>query len=1213
MLKTSKNTAILIGSLILVTGFASAADFYVAPNGRDTDSGSRERPFATLQRAQRAVRAARDNTSVTVYLRGGTYYLPETLVFTPEDSGKAERQVVYTAMPGETAVLSGGVRMELKPKPFRNGVIKAKVPSGLWIDQLFVNGNRQRMARYPDYNPNILVFNGYSKDAFSPERAARWKNPVGGYIHTMHRNRWGGFHYRITGKKADNTIEYEGGWQNNRRYGMHKEHRFVENIFEELNAPGEWFYDTAASSLYFYPEAGTDMESATIEVVRLAHLIEFNGTQEKPVKFISLKGLTFRHTARTFMDNKEPLLRSDWTIYRGGAIIYDGAEDCRLSDCEFDQVGGNAVFVNNYNRRILISGCYIHDAGANGVAFVGDPKSVRNPLFEYSQRQHYNDIDKTPGPQNDNYPADCIVEDSIITRVGCVEKQSAGVQVSMAMSITLRELSIYEVPRAGINISEGTFGGHVIEFCDVFDTVRETGDHGSFNSWGRDRFWKLEGAPERELPELARLDMVKPNIIRNSRWRCDHGWDIDLDDGSSNYHVYNNLCLRGGIKNREGFNRRVYNNVIVNNTFHPHVWYDDSQDVFVRNIVMGSYRPRGGMPDGKWGKEVDYNLFTTSAADKNRFAKHGCDEHSIVGNSLFVDPVNGDYRVRDGSPALKLGFENFPMDAFGVQKDALKAIVRKPQFPLAAPGILKEEAQRPAAPFSWLGARFKNLVGMGEISATGMHAETGVLVVDVPEGAEAAKAGFRRADVILKCDGMPIHDTAALRKYLGTVSAGQPMRIVILRDQRLTNLTVSKVRTGDWPHWRGPYFNGSTDEKNLPSDWSRTDNIVWAFDLAGSSAATPIIWGDRVFLSGVDSARDMLLAMCFDRTSGKPLWQHDVAKGTQRDIRSTFAASSSVTDGRVVVFFYSNGELVCFDMNGRRQWARNICDDYGPFEFLWTFGSSPTLFEGRLYIQVLQRDVAIRGRGFEDKKNESYVLAMDPGTGKTLWRQIRPSKGRGESREAYSTPIPFSFNGNQQLLIVGGDVLTGHDLKTGKELWRWGTWNPRRITHWRLVPSPVTGDGIVLACAPKGYPIYAIRPGGVGVLDESAIAWVSTDVVMEVSSDVPTPAYYDGDFFVLNDLRKHLSRVEPRTGKVKWTIQTPGRAKYEASPLAADGKIYIINHAGEVAVIDAANGDVLSLIPMDQPSGREVVRASISAAHGQLFIRTTRRLYCVGK
>ena len=425
-------------------------------------------------------------------------------------------------------------------------------------------------------------------------------------------------------------------------------------------------------------------------------------------------------------------------------------------------------------------------------------------------------------------------------------------------------------------------------------------------------------------------------------------------------------------------------------------------------------------------------------------------------------------------------------------------------------------------------------------------------------------------------------------------------------------LGATTVCAGQWPHWRGPNFNGSTDEKNLPTDWSQTESIAWSVDLPGSSAATPIIWGNRVFISGVDASRKALMAMCFDRSNGELLWQHDIAEGISRDRRSTFAASSPVTDGKIVVFFYARGELACFNVDGSPRWERNLHDDYGELAFLWTPASSPTLFDDKLYVQVLQRDVPVGGRGMTDRANESYILALNPGTGKTLWRHIRPSKAVAESREAYSTPIPASVNGRQQLLVVGGDALTGHDLATGAELWRWGTWNPRRIGHWRLVPSPVVAGDIVLACAPKNDPIYAIRVRGAGVYDDSAVAWVSRDV-KEVSSDVPTPAYYDGDFFVLSDLRKHLSRVEPRTGKVKWSIETPGSAKYEASPLAADGKIYLIDHSGEVSIVDAADGSVIKRIVMDKASGLTAVRASISAAHGQLFIRTTHKLYCVGK
>jgi outer membrane protein assembly factor BamB len=425
-------------------------------------------------------------------------------------------------------------------------------------------------------------------------------------------------------------------------------------------------------------------------------------------------------------------------------------------------------------------------------------------------------------------------------------------------------------------------------------------------------------------------------------------------------------------------------------------------------------------------------------------------------------------------------------------------------------------------------------------------------------------------------------------------------------------MLASAVHANDWPQWRGPNFNGSVEATNLPTDWGTSKNVVWRAELPGTAAATPVICGDRVFISGIDSAREVLQAMCFDRTSGKLLWQHDVPGAVSRDYRSNFASGSPATDGNIVVFFYGNGPLVCFDMDGKKKWERNVQDDYGEFAFLWTFSSSPLLYQGKLYVQVLQRDVAVDGRGFVGKKNESYLLAIDPETGKTLWRHVRPSKAVFESRESFTTPIPHRFEGRDELLVIGGDAVTGHDPQTGNELWRWGTWNPMRIPHWRHVPSPVAGAGIILVCAPKRDPLYAIKAGGTGILDDNWIAWVSRDQP-EISADVPTPAFYDGDFFVLSDVRRALSRVEPATGEVKWSIATPGRTKYEASPLAADGKLYIINFDGLVTVVDAADGEILNSISMDDPRGDDKVRASIVTAHGQLFIRTTRHLYCIAE
>jgi len=525
---------------------------------------------------------------VTVTFRAGTYFLPDTVRFEAEDSGAAGAPVVYRAAAGAEVRVSGGVPLQLAWEPYRDGILRARVSESLgMIDQLFVNGERQPMARYPNFDPAVRHFNGFAPDAFSVERAERWRDPTGAFLHAMHRHEWGDFHFRVTGRDAEGRLVHEGGWQNNRRLGIHDRYRMVENVFEELDAPGEWYHHRGSNVLYLIPPRGVTMSEATVHAVRLAHLVEFRGSPERPVRFVTLRGLHFEHAARTFMENREPLLRSDWTTYRGGAVVFEGTEDCRLEGCRIDQVGGNAVFVNRYNRRLALTECVISRAGANGVAFVGDPGAVRNPLFEYGERQAFTDIDLNPGPKSPDYPADCLVEDCLIYLSGRFEKQTAPVQIAMSQGITVRHCSIYDVPRAGINIGDGCWGGHVIELCDIFDTVRETGDHGSFNSWGRDRYWGLKGidlntvsqGPHRDLPLL---DMVRPTVIRNNRWRCDHGWDIDLDDGSSNYDIRDNLCLNGGIKLREGFYRVCENNIMVNNSFHPHVWYGGSEEAAAR-------------------------------------------------------------------------------------------------------------------------------------------------------------------------------------------------------------------------------------------------------------------------------------------------------------------------------------------------------------------------------------------------------------------------------------------------------------------------------------------------------------------------------------------------------------------------------------------------------------------------------------------------------
>jgi hypothetical protein len=397
-----------LGTILLSVAVAhssAAADFYVSPQGADSNPGTLQQPYATLKRAQEAARKAVGRDVVNVYVRGGVYYLGETLVFTPADSGSATHPVVYQAYEKETPVLSGGRRLTLEWKPYRNGILQARVPAGFTTDQLFVNGERQPMARYPNFDLGQRIYNGYAADALAPQRVAGWKDPGGGFVHAMHAAEWGGFHYVITGKNPDNTLRLEGGWQNNRPSAMHPRFRFVENVFEELDAPGEWYLDSRAETLYYYPPAGVDMARATVEAVRLRHLVELRGTRESPVRFVVFKGLTFHHAARTFMDNKEPLLRSDWTTYRGGAVFATGTEDCRLEDSRLDQLGGNAVFVNGYNRRWTLRGCHIARAGGNGVAFVGERDAARVPR-DWHQRQDLATVDRTPGDNGPRFGID---------------------------------------------------------------------------------------------------------------------------------------------------------------------------------------------------------------------------------------------------------------------------------------------------------------------------------------------------------------------------------------------------------------------------------------------------------------------------------------------------------------------------------------------------------------------------------------------------------------------------------------------------------------------------------------------------------------------------------------------------------------------------------------------------------------------------------------
>lgn len=762
----TRKFATVVTLLISTIHASSQTAIFVAPSGNDAAPGTVNEPLCNLGAAIDA--AGRTGSDATIYMREGTYLFDRTEIITPERIGKGK--LTIRPYEGETVVLSGLKTLQLEWTRGRKGLMKAACD--IAPDQLYIGGEKRTLARYPNPTGEGL-WGGVAADALSPGRVKGWKDPAGGYIHSLHRNAWGSQHYIITGKNGT-EISYEGGWQVTRPHGLHDDQLFVENIKEELDTPGEWFWDRKEKMLYYFPLEGEDVRGETVQAAVISETIRLEGSIDNPVRGLSISGLHFTGTERMFKEPYEVLLRSDWGILRKGVITLSGTENCVIENCEFHDLGGNAIFITGYAAGDRISGNHIHHVGGSAICLVGETSAVRSGAFGYSEYVPYEKMDKVPGPANGLYPRECLVEDNLIHDLGQLEKQVAGVEIQTAAHITVRHNSIYDVPRAGLNIGDGAFGGHVIEYNDVFNTVMETGDHGAFNSWGRDRFWLPDyNAMTRlasEHPELILLDAVYTTVIRYNRFRCDHGWDIDLDDGSTNYHIYGNLCLSGGIKLREGFNRTVENNLVINNSFHPHVWFPESGDVVMRNVWMKCYFP---ISLNGWGKFVDFNCFASSAAlDKAR--GNGTDSNSVAGGLEFKDPSQGDYTIAGDSNAFKVGFENIPMDSFGVTSPALRAIAKVPAFP--SPVVIDSDDKTKT--YGWLGAEARAVSGPGDRSAYGLPDENGVILTGVSPGSPAASAGLQDGDVIRSIEGSPVKDVESLfsltekNRWHGSVKTG---------------------------------------------------------------------------------------------------------------------------------------------------------------------------------------------------------------------------------------------------------------------------------------------------------------------------------------------------------------------------------------------------------------------------------------------------------
>ena len=449
--------------------------------------------------------------------------------------------------------------------------------------------------------------------------------------------------------------------------------------------------------------------------------------------------------------------------------------------------------------------------------------------------------------------------------------------------------------------------------------------------------------------------------------------------------------------------------------------------------------------------------------------------------------------------------------------------------------------------------------------------------------------------------------SARVRLKPDTTKAGHyvaPMDPFIRRDRTFIILVflsclsgVAPVSAENWPQWRGPSLNGVSAEKNLPVRWSKTDQIAWKVELPAWSGSTPIVWGDRVFLNVAldltQRAGENLFLWCLDRNSGAVLWKRALGGGNHQERKQNMSTPSPVTDGRRVWVMTGTGILKSFDFDGKELWARDIQKDYGRFGLNWGYGSSPLLHGDALFVQVLH------GMRTDDP---SYLLRIDAASGRTVWRVERSTAARFESPDAYTTPALLRYGTTTEIVVTGGDVVTGHDPATGRELWRANGLNPDNDGSYRIVASPVVFGELIVAPT-RERPMLVLKAGGRGDVTRSHVLWSFGN-----GPDVPTPVTDGTYLYVIND-RGIMWCLDAKTGKEIYGRQRLSPGTYSGSPVLADGKIYITNEDGLTSVVKA--GPKFELLASNDFD--DYTLSSPAVSDGQIFIRTAKHLYCIGK
>lgn len=842
--RSKKGMAVLLASAMLTTtgmglpgtegSVAYAREntgnaLYVAVNGNDlTGNGTLEKPFATFERARDAVRE-QNQENTTVFVRGGTYFFENTLELTGQDSG-----ITFRNYDGEAVELSGAVTFDqLTWSDYAgNPNIKVtKVDPNLGIDKLFLDKEEQVLARYPNAVPGVLPLEGATTRADIKSRVKNYNDPTGGYIRAIHSNGWGGNDYIITGKNTSNALGLDYQWvgDNNRGNGMKDNAVMIENVFEELDASKEWYYDNKEGNLYVYPEEGIDLNDVSVEAAVTTDIIRIEGEDSAhPAEDITLDGFTYFGTKRTmFTVNEEgkeyiPLMRGDWCVVRAGAVYMENARNIQVVNSNFNHMGGNGIFMYGYNDSHIVDNNEFIDIGATAVQVVGDPKSAYEASFWehalYPDLQvHKTSVDfpEKVGPATEDYPRDIEITNNHMENLGIFEKQSCGVNLSVSSRIKILHNTIHKSARSCINVNDGTFGGHEIAYNDVYNAQLETTDHGPFNSWGRDRFWSVPKynasgesgdlirnyEKDAKVYDLALIDAYQTNKIHDNRFQHDsdapHTWGIDLDDGSSNYEIYNNLCLGLGIKLREGFDRKVYNNIILDGQFQIHVSYKEAGDEIYSNIVANTTPYGFAVVDENRFKQAEY------AVDKNWYydfgakinlpswyhvnkAQNDYDKNALIDvNPEFKNARSNDYTVLNEEGMEQVGFENFAMDQFG-----------KPGCPCKAPIYAKIDSGSGGSDIlqreEWKGA---TVTGIDDniISSTASNDYKGIYFEEVPEGSEAYALGYRKRDIVKSVNGAALSDKKSFFSELKKIESNALVILDIHRTNSMQTLSYHKA------------------------------------------------------------------------------------------------------------------------------------------------------------------------------------------------------------------------------------------------------------------------------------------------------------------------------------------------------------------------------------------------------------------------------------